>query len=297
MNPIAMIPDPERGCGRLKPGGCYLQADRRAGGALEGAVWLLDWCRTDPPTTQFTVKVPPRAMMSIDPLASLLVRSLIPAGNMAGSLPLADNQEHLNILGRFGLADHVGESFYTPWSFFQELQAHGPSRRVPPAVAREAAEHLPCVVFFFMPVPILGDSIDVDAWITRRGLGLKDRDEDGKATVSPTWKNEKWTFLRRDCDGGPLNRDAYYGADHFEVDVLKEADLWAQQTKADRPEFPIACVPGVEMPPAQWVEMPFALSQFTRAVYVLPAGEEDLPDELQGSGVLPARLAGEESDE
>lgn len=269
MKPIT-VENVQRECGYRKPGSCYLDCDMGAGGSLMPGVWLLDWCVTDAPETQFTVEVPPRAMVSIDPLASLLTRTLIPAGAMTGAALLPDDLQHLTMLPRFGLADHVGESFYTPWSFFQELRKHGPSRRVPHNVAKEMAKHLPCPAFFFMPLPLLGTEAGVIEWLAGQGR------DDADYAFRPTWYNEHWTFLTRLFDGGPLIPDAYHGDDHFMTAILRAHDALAP---AERRDFA-----------PQYVEMPFALSVFTRATYILKDGETDLPDELRGSGIVPAVL-------
>jgi hypothetical protein len=268
MEPI-LLPNPQRGCGQLKTGGTYLQSGPASTtGSLRRLTWLLDWCITDAPEVQFTVAVPPRAIMQIDPLASILTRSLIPAGGMVGPLPQADDQAHLNQLGRFGLADHVGESFYTPWSFAMELAEHGPSRRVPHDIAKEVAKHLPCPILFFMPLPIVGKEVDAVEWLA--GLNLDAAD----FAFRPTWDDPQWSFLTRAYDGGP-RLDTHDGSDHFEVRVLAEADRLG---KAAYDAFGI------------WTEMPFCLSVITKAVYVLGDGEDDLPEHLQDSGVLPGRI-------
>jgi hypothetical protein len=267
------VPNSPRKCGSQRDRGCtYLDSAMSGSGSIQPGVWLLDWCRTDPPTAQFAIDVPPRAMIQIDPLATVLTRSIIPAGGMVGPLPLADDQNHLTILGRFGLLDHVGENNYTPWSFMQELRKLGPSRKVPHDVAAEIAKHLPCPIIFTMPLPILGNEIAVNDWRyasdpTRSPYAY---------TWTPTWENPHWTLLARQYDGGPEIPDAYYGDDHFEVAVLQHTD---------------GLKPGERRAFGEtWIEMPFAVAVVTRAVYICNDDEECVPEALRGSGVQPAKL-------
>jgi len=266
-------------------GGAYLGSDGAPGGAIKTATWLLDWCLTDAPTAQFTVQVPPRAMMQIDPLASVLTRSLVPPGTMEPII--TDDLNQVCVLGRFGLADHVGESNYTPWSFFQELREQGPSRRVPHAVAKELATHLPCPIIFFMPLPIIGTRQEVDNWLTfgnRAGIETVagQRNDNHNFRLAPTWEHPRWTILTRLWDGGPRLETPYYGEDHFEIAVLQAADAdekaargWAQT----------------------WVEMPFAVSVITKARYILRDGEDELPEDLADANITPVRLIGADTKE
>jgi len=262
---VLYIKNVKRGCGTRKSGATYLDSELTPGGTLEPAVWTLDYCTTDAPAA-FYVEVAPRAMVQIDPLASLLTRELVPVGAM-NLLDVADEFQHLGVLGRFGLADHVG-SEYTPWSFVKELQELGPSRRVPAEIAAEVSKHLPCPVIFTMPLPIIGTQAEASAW-------LATTDRDAKYyEFTPTWYNERWTFRTREYPGGP-HVDAYTGGNHFMVPVLAEADL---MKPAERQAL------------GPWSEMPFVLSLFTRAVYICGEGEDDVPENLRGTGVQAAML-------
>jgi len=284
-NEIEYMVPRARGCGMPVKSGTYLASDGSSGGSIKTATWLLDWCLTDAPSAQFTVQVPPRAMMQIDPLASVLTRSLVPPGTMEPTV--TDDLAQVGVLGRFGLADHVGESNYTPWSFFQELREQGPSRRVPHAVAAELAKHLPCTIIFFMPLPIIGTRQEVDNWLTfgnRAGIETVagQRNDNHNFRLAPTWEHPRWTILTRLWDGGPRLETPYYGEDHFEIAVIAAADFAGSERNA------VA---------QTWVEMPFAVSVITKARYILRDGEDALPEDLADANITPVRLIGAESED
>lgn len=266
MGKVVEIQDHKRGCGTRKKGGCYLDSEGMPGGTLARLTWALDSCLEVEP--QFYVNIPARGVHLFDPVASLVLRDVVAPGF---PVDVPGNLQHLLELGRMGLVDHVGEAYYTPWSFAQELAKLGPSRRVPRDVARQIAPRVPVIILFSGRLPLFHDFEAACAFIAEQELAP----DPAGLVYGATWENPQWKFRVREHFGGPYI-ERYDGGDHYMTRVLACHD---RLRPAEREQmFPLQA------------ELPFCLSVITRATYVLADDEDELPPDLQGTGIQAGRL-------
>lgn len=260
---IETIPNPTRRCGRLREGGYYLQSEVFAGGTLAAWTWVLGRHVVGERPTLY-VDVPPRAAVLFNPLATLSTGFQI----MDTSFEVEEAPAHLQHVGYLGVLDHVGSRYYTPWTFAEECRLLGPSRRVPESLMRRIAPLLPLPVFFaHADVPVFESFPRAQHFLLEFAcVGLDE------VTFNPTWENPTWGLRRGDVRG----------EDHFVVSVLRTLDGARQNgtlrglSDTLRPEV---------------YQIIFGVSWFTRGVYVLRDGEDDLFDPSLGrAGVVPVRV-------
>jgi hypothetical protein len=256
-------PNPLRGCGRLKQGGVYATGSSFSPtGTLAALTWVLgDHLLASLPARNLAVTVPPRQMVLFDPQMSLDQHTLITADV---SLTLRA-QNHavpsvwpaLQRLPRLALLDHVGSRYYSPWTFAQELQRLGPSRHIPPMIAKGIAKHLPVPIFFtHSAMPFFHDAAHRDAFVTEIL-----EDDAANAQTQPTWERPRWGLYAQDD----------HGEGHMLTRVLEHCHTAKDQYDLDHHEA-VFC--------ASWI---------TGVVYVLQDDEETLPSHLSGSGIRAVR--------
>lgn len=255
---------PARGCGNLVRGGCYAQAERGPGGKFY-FYWLLGSHSLDERESDNIIcSVPQRNQDEINPIETLIRRKPWHPLLQRSSQEVRDNHRNLSALGTFGLIDHVGQRFYTPWSFASELMEMGPSRRLTPSMAQYLAPKTPFPIFFthsHMPFFATREIRDycVDS-MNKNGLG-------GILWVDlisrPTWKYPDWTpVVKR----GP-NYDNR-GHHHFMVDVLRLIHSGEFNTES-----------------CEFHEAVFCGSWITKICYVCRKGETGPPPQLAHAGV------------
>jgi hypothetical protein len=133
------FPNPKRGCGTKVPGGFYAETEMSRGGVLNLWTWLLgDGLEGG---INCLLNIPPRRAIYGNLAASLVIGEFVGADVPMEGIGIFDALHEMfdGLRGRtadIALFDHVGSQYYTPWSFAQEVMAYGPSRRIPPALAR-----------------------------------------------------------------------------------------------------------------------------------------------------------------
>jgi hypothetical protein len=142
--------DPERGCGTKANDACYAEG---GGFSAQGTLRPWTWLLGDGLVDNIYLKVPPRQIVVINPVATITLRSLI---GSAWPFEIPEKQQALfNRLSEatknVGVADHVGTKYYSPFSFATECIDLGPSRRISKDMAKELAE----VVWKHGPIPML----------------------------------------------------------------------------------------------------------------------------------------------
>lgn len=268
MNQPGYHPNPPRGCGTKVPGGFYAEGSVGPGGTLSSWTWMLG-SHVDG-EINCVVNIPPRLMKSGDPAASLLLGEFfgadIPFAAVVDQLDSPDvmRAEYAALagrVGRVGLFDHVGETNYTPWQFARECAFYGPSRRVPPSLARQLVNQTPLPIIFAAKLPMMR-TIDVRDEI----LNVIDRDI---ATTVPTWTHPKFSMSARDPERNS-------GADHFMTWVLSAMDGRIGRVDEDATRKDLIAAMSKKQPRQQTV---FGASWITQLSYVL-TGEEK-PEDLE----------------
>lgn len=219
-----------RGCGTLKPGGFYLRGLYSATGTLHPLTWVLgDGINGD---GHPFVQVPPLKVMEIDPAASLYfgeLRKMKPAG-MTG-----DDLDEYNVLVRktriAGIADHVGEQFYTAYAFVKELRDMGASRRVAPDFAylvnRLVRKHGAVPILFTHPrIPVFGSKGNVEEALK---LSLEYFPEFFSDDVD-LWWHRAWLHP----DWGMHVRNRWQGWGHVMIPILALVDAAWKAKKGSR---------------------------------------------------------------
>lgn len=210
--------DPERGCGQKKEDSFYLEAERREDGTLRAWTWLLPGMGREPIYSTF----PPRSHTIIDLDATLANRSVIVWGTPAKT------GEWLPDVPALG--DHVGETFYTPWSFYKEIRQYGPSRRVSSVQAMTFSELLAnygkVLIAFEAKLPVVKDRKTAEQLRALACIVL-DLDEEDYHDINDTWRHAGFSPEFWGYDGGeswliPILRLA----------STKEEDLFDYDTEA-----------------------------------------------------------------
>lgn len=166
----------ERGCGRRKKGGFYLEAKTSSGGQLN----LLTYCfgthldtQSTIPASNLIADIPPRGVWFGHLPAAFLTGEWLPIGN-----PFSLQNEHSVIyeelkrcfLSPYCLGDKVSKKYYSCASFIQEALEYGPSRKIPPTMAKQITAYLPIPILFFFDLPIFHSEAQRDSLLIQCGL-------------------------------------------------------------------------------------------------------------------------------
>jgi hypothetical protein len=202
-------------------------------------------------------------MVAVNPSATLAFSSFVPA-DMTEMLSLLGKEVPSALqaaLGSWGLMDHVGSVFYTPWTFAQEVSQIGASRRVPRSLALALIDRLPCpILFTHSDIAFFATEQDRDRWYSERGRG---------GISHPTWQLSSFGYP----DKGVTTRHMFVHDKAILDWGLKEEDIarWG----------------------IQYHEAVFGFSMITEASYVLKEGEtgdSDLARELFEQGFVIRQL-------
>ncbi|KKM01694.1 hypothetical protein LCGC14_1791850 [marine sediment metagenome] len=213
-----MSENPERGCGTKAPGGTYCEGPTSStGGALRTWAWLLG----DGHSECIPLTVPPRQMIVINPAATITICAIVKDRQpYFEGLAEAAYLHLLQVTKNQGVADHVGEKYYSAYSFAEETKRHGPSRRIPKAMAKRLLD----IVWSRGPIPMLfthnrmpifnsPGHFDVATEHAMYCLGLNSlHDED--INWNPTWQHPEWSQYS----------DGYRGDDHVLIPILRLLD-------------------------------------------------------------------------
>ena len=256
-----------RGCGKLKKNQCYGGGLPDSAGTLM-PTWLLGepWyggrrlCADDQ-------EIPPRCQVQIALYETLSLLRVTPFA-----------------LGRkFAIADHVGEKYYSPWSFAVEAQIRGPNRNVGRINAKNWANKVPFVCLFAHPkLPLFVDKEHATLFLKWAESTELTRTVLDERDWTPTWEREGFGFTVF---------DKYWGFDHPSRNVL-EALHKADEQKI---EIPLELEPDQEKGIyfSSWFtyvcgtfdEMPEDLAEAGVSQGIIV--EEDICPDCGGSGYLP----------
>ena len=204
--------NPVRGCGTKKKGGYYLESETSREGELRLWTWILGSGTAD--GENCFLSIPPRQMTVGNLPASLLLgeyispeASIWDGVHLAGELT-ANMKVYNDLKGRCGelsLMDHVGSSFYSPWSFAFEVMKYGPSRRVPPAIAKIVACKLPVpIVFAHSDMPLFEHLESRDNALTAAKATASSFNW-GDVQFKPTWMDDGWGLFVKHKNYGNLH--------------------------------------------------------------------------------------------
>lgn len=202
--------NPPRGCGTKKEGGFYLEGGAVSDtGTLHALTWVLADHYEGAPHNNLC-SIPPRRMLSGNPAATLLDGHFVPYGEPWSGEIWGDNESLSDLLttlkrkgvSNVGLFDHVGRSFYSPWSFAKEVGEYGPSRRVPEQLAREIVSFLPMPIFFtHSDIPMFRDEAHMlEALDLLTDIEPSFQDYPDLAT-GPTWLQKDWGLYAKQYSG------------------------------------------------------------------------------------------------
>lgn len=271
IDDLPVVDDPDRGCGNLREGGCYLRGgDFSEDGTLEPWTWALGEHIIG--GKNLNISAPPRSMTLVRLPETLHKRSLW-TGLLAGEklpAPLAH-------LPAFSLIDHVGSSYYTPWSFYQETEEHGPSRRVPEDFAATIARYTPLPILFthsWLPVVDKAIRKQLCAWGEVPAI----------AHFTPTYLHPDWG-IRADS--------AYQGDEHWIINVLRRMAM-----DGDNRAVHLSKIMPPELVNDTLIsEQAFGISWIVRVLYVAkPTDTPERLEELLGKGIEPVRKPAREEE-
>lgn len=270
---LRTVSNPERGCGQLKEGGCYARGDMSPGGALKAWSWVLGEHIIN--GDNLTVTVPPRQMQIIKLPETLATRRIVLATDeLTIEFPRYEDDPLAN-LPKLALLDHVGSSYYTPFSFFSEVLREGTSRRIPQHVAKQIAPLCPIPILFSHSwLPLMDKTIveDVIEWSN------PSRDLHTTLQYEPTFEQTGWGIYR----------DKGIGKDHWIIPTLEAMNRIADG-KSDVHLTKI--FPSIIAENTLITEQIFGISWITRAVYITTGDEtpEDIT-RLYEDGIEPVTV-------
>jgi hypothetical protein len=290
-------PNPKRGCGKKTNDACYAEGGEFS---LDGMLLPWVWLLGDGVRDNIYMKIPPRQVVLVNPIATLTLRDLIGDG---WPFEIPQEQESLfenltkGIKKSRGLADHVGTRYYTPYSFARECEEHGPSRRVSKDMAKELAE----IIFQEGPIPMLfthglmpvfrHEEDRVHALTLVEECYQADLNWKAFDYVLPTWMDERWGMY-----GG-----CWGGGAHYLVPVLttlslmqskwseiKDVEAWQRFRKFFENSKHV-----------RFVEQPFGMSWLCQISYTLDEDGKADPEMLDvpGLNIIDLDAVEEEQDE
>lgn len=266
------VSNPTRGCGTLKQGGFYARGTSGPGGILLQWTWLLGHMWDGEGAKNLTWEVPPRAMQIINLPFSIYHETIVQDLDL---VKLADTQPFT--LPTLALADHVGSNHYTSWQFAQECQAHGPSRRIPRAIAAQIAQMTPIPIVFthdWMPLSPGAGFIPLIEWTNDAALRYE----------GPTWEREGYGFTIR---------DTYDGSDHWVLPVLQAMHEQAGgHVKGLEKIMPVTLTEFIVT-----TEQALGVSWINEVQYIVEGNETDEElEQLTLDGIEPVQLEGDSND-
>jgi len=259
--------NPKRGCGTKKYDACYAEADIFSeDGMLQPWTWLLG----DGIKDNMYIQVPPRQVILINPVATITLKSLIgkdwPFEIPEESEPLYKRLSY--VTKATGIADHVGDKFYSAFSFMAETLEYGPSRRI----SKDMAKELATIIWNEGPIPMLftHNRIPVlrhEEDRVRLMSLVSDCFEEGKIDweksnwLIPTWWHKDWGMYR----------DNWVGNSHYLIPVLGCVDIIEKSWKTVRNEEPWQRLKDFmrDTEHIAFTEQPFGLSWLCKVTYTL----------------------------
>lgn len=276
-------PNPERGCGTKANDACYAEGGEfSAQGTLMPWTWLLG----DGLTENIYLEVPPRQIVTINPVATITLRSLI-----GGAWPFEIPEKQRALFNRLseatknvGVADHVGTKYYSPFSFATECIDLGPSRRISKDMAKELAEaiweHGPIPMLFThsrMPV-FRHEENRVRAMNLVKECYEKEWDNwDQFNYIEPTWLHENWGMYG----------DNWLGQQHYILPILTTISIMDQAWRkvSDSESWKRFKMFFTNKDYVQFIEQPFGMSWLCKVSYTLDENGQADPEMVDVPGL------------
>lgn len=258
-------PNPPRGCGTKKENSFYLEGgEMRPGGTLHA----FTWCLGDGLDDVAPIAVPPRVVSVCNPAASIVEGTLV-KNPYEPAVWSSDLYEQLQTaVPTHGVGDHVGSNNYSAYTFARETQWHGPSRRVPEAVAAAQAlyiyEHGPIpVLFTHSRIPVFRSEAEMEeamGW----ACDLYNTDFAQYRVGEASWRRDNWGLWAR--------KGQNTGDDHYLIPILQVISTM-DITWRSRSDMKIWQEARDFFETLRYVEQAFGLSWITRVTYTLPQDE------------------------
>lgn len=274
-------PNPKRGCGTKDNDACYAEGSEfSADGMLQPWVWLLG----DGINENLYLEVPPRQVIMINPVATITLQSLIGL-EWPYEIPeeLQPLYERLNQATKsLGIADHVGATAYSAFSFAAEVLDYGPSRRISKDMARELAE----IVFNSGPIPMLFTHNRMPVFrhaedrLNARMLiedCMDKLDWNRHDYLKPTWLHDNWGMYRNN----------WVGNEHYMLPILTGLSIidhgW-KEVKNSKPWQRLKDFLG-NADHVRFMEQPFGMSWLCKITYTLDENGQADPEMLDVPGI------------
>lgn len=240
--------NPKRGCGTKKKGGFYLEGgELDEGGTLYTATYFFGTGLLEDMDTVrgVNIHVPPR-QMNIHNIPGTIANAQLEAATSKFVPVDTENwalYQHLKggRVKRLGIIDHVGSSYYTPWTFSEETRMLGPSRRTTEDFAFTVAG----LIQRFGPIPVLFTHSEMPVFETE-----VDREDALTALMlEPSRKMLQATWFWGDFG---MYNGMNPGITHYMRHVLRAMNN------------------GETFDNVTTIEQPFVASWYTRVTYTLP---------------------------
>lgn len=288
-----MNSNPQRGCGTKANDAFYLEGNVDE----DGPLWAWTWVLGDGLDHNLCVskqQVPPRSVVSINPVATLVKEQFV--GNDVAVVALEPGEDEgyeyfLTKTRDLGLADYVGSQYYTAASFAAETARLGPSRRVNKDMAKKCAEVFELAGPFPMwfahaRVPLFEGTRHADAVRTRANEFKDAYAFPGVTNPHKQWLKACWRY---DEWGQYAIKNQDPGNNHYLVPILRALDyLDSRQPKLIRGDWEKLdeLFSDVHFEPQI-----FGASWMTRVTYTLPKENKDeaatkVLDEIPGIDIL-----------
>jgi len=286
-------PNPPRRCGGSKQEDAYYLegGDFIEDGALHAWTWLLG----DGLNRYIGLskqEVPPRQVVGVNPIMTILFENYIPADGPP--LPVPEDKkalyEQLVLATKTpGVADHVGDQFYSAWNFYLETAQFGPSRRVPKQVAVTLGD----LINRFGPLPMMFAHSKIPLFRNEkemaRAMSHVDKLHDidfGLRYMFPTWTHDNW--------GQYARRDHWIGSTHFMIPILGVIDDLKEnwQQYKDIKEWQVARDFFANL---RYVKQTFGMGWLCKISYTLPSDGEPDGDayDIPGINIIDLEQVGE----
>jgi hypothetical protein len=263
-----------RGCGSRQEDAYYLESDQPGEG---GSIWAWVWLLGDPENL---------------PLLDVPARLILPR-NIGATIMLA---EHIDLSPKFfpddseralynqicastrdvGLVDHVGKSFYTAYSFAEEVNRMGPSRRTTKETALMVRQMIALygpipILFTHSRVPVFHDDAHIEEFIALiSACFLEEDDVPDWSTVArrPLWLDPDWGLYKK-------HLDQHNGHNHIGRYILEAVDIVEGGLSAERAERPEWIAVAEFVRDLVCAEQMFGLSYLHKVTYTLPAENKE----------------------
>lgn len=168
----------DRGCGRRKKGGFYLETKMGKGGTLNAVTYCFGSHIDETggaPANNLVADIPARGVWLGHFPASFLMGEWLPIGNAVtigdGETAVYEQLKH-QLISPYCIGDKVSKSYYSCASFISEAVEHGPSRKIPKTIAQKVGALLPIPILFFFDLPLFHSATQRDAMLEICGIEI-----------------------------------------------------------------------------------------------------------------------------